>query len=139
MLRMTALGIGCAALFLGGCAGNEELTQTASADELARASASIADAESAGAYEHGSAELDRARTKLGAAENAIEEGEPALAARLAKEAELDATLASAIAQNQEMQAAVTEIERGIATLEQEISRNQERSPDDRALSQSESL
>jgi hypothetical protein len=65
-----------------------------------------------------------ARTKLDAAEDAAEEGEGARAARLAKEAELDATLASAIAQNQEMQAAVTEIERSIETLEEEIARNQ---------------
>jgi chromosome segregation ATPase len=111
---------------LGGCAGSDE-REAAFDDEFARASASITEAESAGAYEHGSAELEMARSKLNAAEEAAEEGEQALAARLAKEAELDATLASAIAQNQEMQDAVTEIERSIETLEQEISRNQSQS------------
>lgn len=122
MLRITHIGIGCAVLLLGGCAANDERVADNVDDQLTRASASITEAENAGAYEHGSAQLNMAREKLDAAEDAADDGEPARAARLAKEAELDATLASAMAENEQMQAAVTELESSIETLEQEIAR-----------------
>lgn len=122
MSLITRIGIGCSALVLGGCAANDELVAASLDDDLGRAETLISQAENAGAYEQGSAALNMAREKLEAAENAVEDGEPERAARLAKEAELDATLASAIADNQEMQAAVTELERSIETLEQEIAR-----------------
>jgi chromosome segregation ATPase len=118
-------------LLLAGCAASNERELAAYESDLARARAGIDEAQSAGAYEHGSAELERARSKLAAAENALEDDEPARAVRLAKESELDAKLATAIAQNQEMQDAVVEIERSIETLEQEIARNAEPSPTDR--------
>jgi hypothetical protein len=125
MLRITQIAIGCAVLTVGGCAANDERAEVADNvdDQLEQAAASITEAENAGAYERGSAALNTAREKLGAAEDAAEDGEPELAARLAKEAQLDATLASAIADNEEMQAALTELERSLETLEQEIARN----------------
>lgn len=126
MLRITQIAIGCAVLTVGGCAANDERAERVADNldaELAQAAASISEAENAGAYEHGSAALNTAREKLGAAEDAADDGEPELAARLAKEAELDATFASAIADNEEMQAVLTELERSLETLEQEIARN----------------
>lgn len=123
--RFGKFGIGCAALVLGGCAANDERVAGGVDDGLARAAALIAEADDAGAYERGSAALNRAREKLDAAEAAAEDGEPELAARLAKEAELDATLASAIADNEQMQVAATELERSIEALEQETARSAE--------------
>jgi chromosome segregation ATPase len=124
MMRSTAIAIGCTAIVAAGCAttdsSNEEIPVAA---DITRASDSISAAESAGAYEHGSAELNRAREKLSQAEDAAEDGDTSLAMRLAREAQLDADLANAIAQNQQAQAAATELDRGIATLQEEINRN----------------
>lgn len=123
MLRIVA-GLS-SALLLAGCAANNERELAAYEGDLARAKASIDEAQSAGAYEHGSAELERARAKLSQAEDALDDREFEHAVRLAKEAELDAKLASAIAQNQQVQDAVVEIERSIETLEEELERNDE--------------
>lgn len=123
MMRIIA-GLG-GALLLAGCAANNERELAAYEGELARAKASIEEAQSAGAFEHGSAELERARGKLAQAEDALDDEEFDKALRLAKEAELDAKLASAIAQNQQVQDAVVEIERSIETLEQELERSED--------------
>ena len=96
---------------------------------LERAQASLAEAERAGASEHGSADLNRAREKLNAARRAAEDGDATRAERLAVEADLDAAVALATARNQEAQAAVDELEAGIRTLEDELRRNEGRSPD----------
>ena len=106
-----------------GCANNEPIATAAYTQELARARASIAEAEQAGAEQFGSAELALAREKLRAAENAADEGEPERAQRLAVEADLDADLAAAITRNQETQALVTEVQSTLQTLEDELRRS----------------
>jgi chromosome segregation ATPase len=106
-----------------GCAGNDTVPFR---EDLARAESSVDHAEEAGAFEHGSAEFNMARDKLTAAEDAAEDGDEELAARLATEAELDAELASAIAERAEAQAAVAELRESIQTLREELNRGQSR-------------
>src|SRR5262245_23737659 len=80
-----------------GCANNARVATAAEYEpDLARARASISEAEQAGAAEFGSAELTLAREKMRAAEDAAEEGESDRARNLAVEADLDADLATAI-------------------------------------------
>lgn len=105
-----------------GCAGNEQVTAPAYAQDLSRARASIAEAEQAGAERFGSAELSLARDKLRAAEDAAEDGEVQRAQQLALEADLDADLATAITRNQQTQALVSEVESTLRTLEDELRR-----------------
>jgi hypothetical protein len=117
-------------LTTGGCATNgagrddEEISR---ATALGEATESVEAADEAGAYEHGSAEMELARRKLAAAEKAAEEGEDELAQQLAIEADLDADLAVAKSNNQEIQAAVAELQESIRTLQQEIRRSEQQS------------
>jgi predicted metal-dependent hydrolase len=121
--------VGFAAMVIAsGCAGNSQRADAgAYREDLARAEASIAEAEKVGAYEHGSADLNRAREKLNAARKASEDGDEDVAQRLAIEADLDADVAAATARNQQMQVAVTELEESIRTLQDELRRNEQRS------------
>jgi hypothetical protein len=106
-----------------GCASNEPVAQAAYTQDLARARASIAEAEQAGADRFGSAELSLARDKLRAAEDAADDGAAERAQRLAVEADLDADLAAAITRNQQTQALVSEVESTLRTLEDELRRS----------------
>jgi hypothetical protein len=126
MLLFSLLLISAALL---GCANNAPVAPSADAavayeQERRRALASIAEAEQAGAEEHGSAQLTLARDKLRAAEEAAEDDEAEQARRLAVEANLDADLATAIARNQQTQALVTEVRAGLRTLEAELRRTE---------------
>lgn len=103
------------------CASNEVQPQR---QAMVRAQASIQEAEQSGAYEHGGAELESARDKLAQARLAAEDGDAERAERLATEARLDAELASAIASNQDMQAAANELEATIRTLREELQSSQ---------------
>lgn len=111
-----------------GCANNRVADDRAEVpayeQDLARARASITEAEQAGAAEFGSAQLTLARDKLRAAENAAEDGAAERAQWLAVEADLDADLATAITRNQQTQALVTEVESGLRTLEDELRRRE---------------
>lgn len=95
--------------------------------DLARAEASIRQAEQAGAQEFGATELDSARDKLAKARAAADSENNIAASRYAKEAAVDAELASAMTRNSKAELAVEELNRSIETLRQEISRNQARS------------
>lgn len=109
------------------CAGNTSSRRDDSAayqDLFDRAERSIAEAERAGAYEHGSADLNLAREKLNGARKAADDGDEEAAERLAVEAGLDADVALATAHNEEMQAAVSELQESIQTLEDELRRNE---------------
>lgn len=114
LLAMAAV----AAALATGCASNAASRQPA----LARAEASIQDAERAGAYEDAAAQLRLAREELGQAQDALNDGDETLAARLATKAELDADLASAMTSNRQAQAALSELDDTIATLRQETRR-----------------
>jgi hypothetical protein len=109
-----------------GCANNPraEASGAAYEQDLQRARASIAEAERAGAEEHGRAQLTLAREKLRAAEEAVEDGESERARRLAVEADLDADLATAITRNQRTQSLVAEVESGLRTLEEQLRRTE---------------
>jgi hypothetical protein len=94
--------------------------------ELARAEASIEQAQQSGAREFGAAELEAAQSKLARARAAADSNDNIVAARYAKEAALDANLAMAITRNRQAELSVEELNRSIETLRQEISRNQSR-------------
>jgi hypothetical protein len=105
-----------------GCANNARVAPAAYEQDLARARASIADAERSGAAQFGSAELALAREKLRAAERAAEEGSPERAERLAVEADLDAAVAAAVTRNRQTQVSADEVRAGLRTLEEELRR-----------------
>jgi hypothetical protein len=95
--------------------------------DLARAEASIEQADQSGAREFGAAELDAAKAKLAKARTAADSNDNVAASRYAKEAAVDAELATAIARNRKTELAVEELNKSIETLRQEIARNQARS------------
>ncbi len=97
-------------------------TGTPPVAELSRARALISQAESAGALRSAPVELMAARDKLGRAEAAVREERYALARQLAEAAEADALLAERKTRAEKAQSAVAELERGNATLRQEIER-----------------
>ena len=97
--------------------------------DLARAEASINQADQSGAREYGATELAAARDKLAMARAAADSDENIAASRYAKEAAVDAELATAITRNRKAELAVEELNRSIETLREEIARNQARSGD----------
>ncbi len=116
-----ALGAGLAmALVLGACASSPERPD----EDLARAEAAIRQAEQAGGGQYGQVALEDARDKLDAARAAVAEDEMLMARRRAQEAALAAELAAAKARTGKAERAVDEIEESIATLREEIARNQ---------------
>jgi hypothetical protein len=125
-LRNALVGF-AAVIALSGCAGNSQRGDRGYREDLARAEASIDEAQKLGALERGSTDLNRARAKLNAARKASEEGDEDVAQRLAVEADLDADVAAATARNQEMRVAVTEVQESIRTLQDELRRNEQRS------------
>jgi len=112
--------IGAAAILMSACASTREEP----VKQLARAEASIEQAEGADARKYGVVELDAARQKYEQAQDAVKAGDMAKAARLAHEAELDAELAAAKARTRNIQKAADELERGIDVLKEEIHRTQ---------------
>ena len=99
---------------LGACAAGEPPRAT-----LAVAGTKVSDAERAGAAEHAPAELDSARRKLDAAEEANRDESYEVAARLAAEAEADASLAEAKSRAAVAENAAAALDRGIGTLKEE--------------------
>jgi Domain of unknown function (DUF4398) len=95
--------------------------------DLARAEASIEQADQSGAQEYGATELDSARDKLAKARAAADSDENVAASRYAKEAAVDAELATAMTRERKAELAVEELNRSIETLREEIARNQARS------------
>ena len=125
------LGLAAAVtLTAAGCAGESNTRRgetTSFQADLDRAAASIAEAEREGAAEHAGADLTRARDKLNSARRLADEGAQVPAQRLAVEASLDANVALATERNAEAQAAVTELNESIKTLQDELQRNEARS------------
>lgn len=122
MKRTTLLVTLSAPFLLAGCASAPDPL----VPQIARAETNIENAEQTGAEQFASADLDMARTKLKQAEQAAENGNDATALRLANQAELDARVAAARAEEAEAQAALAEIKQGIETLRQEV--NQQTQP-----------
>jgi len=136
--RNVMLGLAAVTVTLmAGCA-NESASRRDGRDaassyqtDLDRAAASIAAAEREGATQHGGADLTRARDKLNEARRFADAGNEAAAQRLAVEAGLDADVALATERNATAQAAVTELNESIRTLQEELQRNEQRGSSER--------
>lgn len=126
-IRNVLVGLS-AAIAVSACAGNGRRVDESATEQQAikRAEATIKEAESGGAFEQGGADLNRAREKLAKAQEAAKDGDEEIAERLAIEAELDAEVAAATAGNQEMQAALSELQESIRTLQDELRRSEQR-------------
>jgi Domain of unknown function (DUF4398) len=119
MRHVTMTSIVLTSLFAAGCASGPDIADTG----IARAEATIENAAGTGAAEFASTELDTAREKLVQAKLAAEQGDEALAARLAEEAEIDAQVAMARAEHAEAEEAVREVRQGTETLRRELQMN----------------
>ncbi|HEX6980258.1 MAG TPA: DUF4398 domain-containing protein [Alphaproteobacteria bacterium] len=104
-------------LLLAGCASGEPPTA-----QLSTARAAIEDAERNDAAQRAPVELNGAREKLSRAEAATRQEEYEQAARLAREAEVDAQLASSKSNSAAAKAALQQVREGIGTLQQEMQR-----------------
>lgn len=111
---------------LGGCAGNPTTVADVGIDA---AEQRLDEAERANAQRYANQELNLAREKLIAAREAAENGDEEEAARLARHAELDATYAAAVADNELAQTALDELRETLATLESELERQQSEGAD----------
>lgn len=116
-----AVAAGSAVLALTACASTDAQPDP----QIARAETSIRQAEQSGAPEHSAHELDMAREKLSQAQLAANNEEYVLAERLAEEASADAELAAALARTAEAETAVEEIQATLASLRQEVARQQQ--------------
>ena len=107
------------ALVLGACATKEP----APVEQLTRARASIAQAESAGAAQTAPLELQSSREKLGKAEAASHDEKYAQARAYAEESQADAELAERKARVAKAQAAADELARSNQQLSNEAQRS----------------
>lgn len=101
-------------LLLGACASGEPPRA-----ELGAANDAIQAAQRSGAGEHAPVELNSARTKYQSANDAVRDEEYERAARLAREAGIDAELAAAKAQAETSRVAAEQIRQGTSTLQRE--------------------
>lgn len=115
----TATAVVAGLTLLAGCASTPDAPHQA----LARAEASIDNAEQSGARQYGTEELDAAREHLSQAKAAVDREEMIVAERYAERAALDAELAAAMARNQKAQTSVRELNESIEILREEIARN----------------
>lgn len=106
-----------AAFQLSACASAPEPTA-----QLQAAQQAIANAERAEAGQHAAGELSEARTKLAAANSAVQEEKMEQAARLADQARVDAELATARTAAVKAQAVNDEMRRGTSALIEEMQR-----------------
>jgi hypothetical protein len=110
----------CAGLALVGCASNVDRPDA----QIARADASISQAEQDGARQYGGTEYDMARDKVAEAKRLADKGKNAPAAALADQAQADADLAGARARHQNAAKAAAEVQAATDTLRQEVTRPQ---------------
>jgi predicted S18 family serine protease len=113
------LAIGIVALFLSACASPPPPPQQA----LQAAESAIKNAEQARVADYASPELGVARTKLTAANAAVEREEMLLAERLAQQARVEAELALAKSQATKAQVVNDEMRKSTDSLKQEMQRN----------------
>jgi hypothetical protein len=106
------------ALFATGC-GSEPKRPT---EQLTRAQTLIEQAEKSGAQQYAAADLETARNKLQAANQAAEKGKQEAATQLATEAAVDAELATARAASGEARRAAEELGKSTDTLREETTR-----------------
>lgn len=90
--------------------------------ELQAAEQAIASAERARVADYASVELSKAREKLAAARNAVQEEEMVQARRLAQQARVDPELACARAEVAKARVVNEQMQKGTDTLKQEMQR-----------------
>jgi Domain of unknown function (DUF4398) len=110
---LAVLGLGAA-----GCASTPVPNE-----KIAVAKASVERAEQAGAVEYAPVEMQAARDKLTRAERANSDHDRVPAADLADQANADARLAEATAQEHKSHKAATELDASLQSLRQESNRN----------------
>ena len=96
--------------------------------QLARAEASLVQAEQSGARQYSGTEYDSARDKLGEAKRLADKGETATAALLADQARADAELAAARSRHLAADKAAKEVRLGTESLQDETTRQQATTP-----------
>lgn len=91
-------------------------------DKLAVAKSSVARAEQAQAAQFAQVELNAARSKLAAAQAAVNDNDAKVAARLADQADVDAQLAESTARARQQEQLVAEMEESLRDLRNETMR-----------------
>src|SRR5262245_13545965 len=116
-------------LVAAGCASAPERPSA----QITRAQTLIDQAEKGGAQQYASADLERARDKLRAANASAEKGKEEIADQYATEAAVDAELAAARTSSEAARQAADEVKAGAKTLGEEATRKSEpdNSPDQR--------
>lgn len=117
--RWLAAGIGLTALLAAGCSS---LKTPATAD-VAVSSAAVDNAVGAGGVRYAPLEMDAARSKLAAANQAIAAKDYQRARELAAGAQADAKLAQSMANSAKAQAAADALQDDIRVLREELERN----------------
>lgn len=109
--------IGCAAVFLAGCASIPPPTE-----QMAVSTSALANAVSAGGSEYASVEMRTAQEKMDRANRAMDKKEYENARWLAEEAQADARLAEKKAHSAKAQKAASVMQDDIRVLREEINR-----------------
>lgn len=117
--RWLAAGIGLTALLAAGCSS---LKTPATAD-VAVSSAAVDNAVGAGGVRYAPLEMDAARSKLAAANQAMAAKDYKRARELAAGAQADAKLAQSMANSAKAQAAADALQDDIRVLREELERN----------------
>lgn len=116
--RATRVSLAAAVLLLSACAS----TPPAPTDDIQAAESAIGRAEEARVADYASVELSQARDKLVASRAAAEKEDMGRARQLAREAKLDAELATAKAEAARAKGVNAEMQKNIETLRQETQR-----------------
>lgn len=114
---MLAATLAAAALATACASGGDRPTE-----ELVRARTLVEQAESGGAQQYAAADLERARSKLLAAEDAAESGDQEEARRLAEQAMVDAEYAAAETARVKSERSAQELQQSIESLRGEAQR-----------------
>jgi hypothetical protein len=120
MTRTRVIAV-CALLapaLVAGCASKPPRPEA----QLARAEASLVQAEQSGARQYAGPEYDSARDKLGEAKRLADKGDSAVAAQLAEQSRVDAELAAARSRHLAADKAATEVRTATETLQGEATR-----------------
>lgn len=119
LTTMTGAALGAAlALGAAGCASTPIPNE-----KIAVARASVQRAEQAGAVEYAPVQMQAARDKLARAEKAIADRDAQPATQLAEQANVDAQLAEATAQENHSHKAAAELDASLESLRQEANKN----------------
>ena len=118
VVAVTALAVGA------GCASAPPRDTT---DEVARAQALVGEADQSGGQQYAAADLQEARDKLQQATQ-LEDKQPVQAEHLAREAALDAQLATARASDGKAQRAAQDVNASLNTLRNEEAHHAELTP-----------